>query len=113
PHHSTSTLFPYTTLFRSLHRTLGAHREQRRAEFVSEGITLSAECPAVRRGDDADAPAREAEHLLHLAMEVVRHLCAGPERQLSVAVVRRDGGVRLERRVGVALEEEPVLAHMV
>src|SRR5207248_9284759 len=82
-------------------------------EFVSEGIALAAERPAVRRGDDADPRAREAEHLLHLAVEVVRYLRARPEREFSVGVVRRDGGMRLERSVGVALEEEPVLAHVV
>ena len=46
-------------------------------------------------------------------MEVMRDLRRGPEGELVVRAVGRDRAVRLDRRVRVPLEEEPVVAHMV
>src|SRR5947209_4926274 len=85
------------------------HRKERRRELVTERIALAAEGPTVRRRDDADVRARKLEHLLELAVHVVGDLGRRPERELPVTVVRGDARVRLDRRVGVALEERPVV----
>src|SRR5205823_6575812 len=64
---------------RDLHRTARADRKQRGRELVAERIALAAERAAVRRRDDADARARQPEHLLKLAVKVVGDLRRGPE----------------------------------
>src|SRR5206468_11419882 len=98
---------------RDLHRAPSTDREERGRELVAEGIALPAEGATVRCRDDADARAGKLEHLLELAMEVMRDLRRGPEGELVVRAVGRDRAVRLDRRVRVPLEEEPVVAHMV
>ena len=77
---------------------------------MTERIALAAKGAAVRRRDHADVRARQLEHLLELAVHVVGDLGRRPQRELPVAVVRGDAGVRLDRRVRVALEERPVIA---
>ena len=96
-----------------LDRPLRAQRQEARRELVRERVALAAERAAVGRRDDPDPRAREAEHLLELAMQVVRDLGAGPERQVAVRLAVRDAAVRLDRCVGVALEEEPIVAGVV
>src|SRR5256712_854615 len=103
-------LFPVE---RELHRAARAQREERRRELVRERVALAAEGAAVRRGDDADPRARQAEHLLELAVQVVGDLRRGPEREPIVGAVAGDRGMRLDRRVRVALEEEPVVTDVV
>ena len=98
---------------RDLHRSPRAHRKQRGRELVAERIALAAERAAVRGRDHADARPGQAEHLFELAVQVVGDLRRGPEGQLVIGAVRGDGAVRLDRRMRVAFEEEPVVAHVV
>src|SRR5207245_3116466 len=98
---------------RDLHGTSRAHGEERRSELVAERIALAAERATVRRRDHADARARQAEHLLDLAVQVMGDLRRGPEGELVVGAVRGDRAVRLDRPLGVPLEGGPVLAESV
>src|SRR2546423_13728480 len=94
---------------RDPHRPPGPDGKQRGRELVAERIAFAAERAAVRRRDHAYARARQPKHFLKLAMEVVGDLRRGPEGELVVRAEGRDRAVRLDRRVRVALEEEPVV----
>src|SRR3989442_6289481 len=98
---------------RDLDRTPRAHREERGSDLVAEWIALATERAAVRCCDHADARARQAEDFLELAVQVMGDLRRGPQGELVVGLVRRDRAVRLDRRVGVALEEEPIVADVI
>ena len=82
-------------------------------DLVGEGIELAAETATHRRGDDADMRRGQIEDLGQEPVHVVRRLGGGPERQLAVGAPVRDRRVLLHGQMGVALEEEGVLAHEV
>src|SRR5437764_2743723 len=76
-----------------------------------EGVALTAESAAVRRGDDAHARGRELQYFRHRAMHVMRRLRRGPQRQLSIGRPQRDRRVLLHRQMRAAFEKEQVLAY--
>ena len=96
-----------------LHRAVEQQRRLRDDDLVVERIALAAEAAAVRRRDDADVGGRHGQRLGERAVDVVRRLRRGPEHELAVGILRRDGGVLLDRQVRVALIEEGVLEHAV
>src|SRR5256885_12396957 len=56
-----STLFPYTTLFRSQGHELGTRQERVRPDGGSVGYRLPAEWTVVGRGPDLGSPRRDRE----------------------------------------------------
>src|SRR5204863_7119810 len=88
-----------------LHRAARLTRQDGGAELEIEGLALPTEGAAHGRLDHADLRLRDLEHLRELAMQVVRDLRRGPERELSVRRPVCDGAVRLDRRVRAALVE--------
>ena len=77
------------------------------------GSLLPPKPPPFGRGDDADVRGRQARAPGERAVQVVRRLGARPDGELAVGVERGEGGVLLQRQVGVALEEEHVLEDLV
>ena len=62
-----------------------------------KGSDFAAEAAAVGRRDDADPRGRHLEHLRERAVDVVRRLRRGPERELPVGAEIRERRVLLER----------------
>ena len=75
-------------------------------------VGLAAEPAAVSCADDADSVHRHLEDFGQRAVDVMDDLRRRPESHLAVDV-GCDGAVLLHRQVGVALEEEDVLANVV
>ena len=98
---------------RDLDRAPGEQRGLRRDDLVVEGVGLAAEAAAVGRRYHADAVRRHCKRAGHLAVQVVRRLGGGPQRQPAVGIERRGGRVLLQRQVRVPLVEEHVLEHAV
>ena len=96
-----------------LDRAAGAARELGDDDLVAEGIGLPAEAAAVRRGDDADVRGGHREHLRERAVQVVRRLRAGPDRELAVGGPLRERRVLLHREVRVPLVEEEIVGDVV
>ena len=88
-----------------LHGAPGLLGQPGGAELQIEGLGLAAEGPAEGRLDHPDLRGGHAEDLAELAVQVVGHLGAAPDRELAVRGPLGDGAVRLDRRVGVALVE--------
>ena len=87
-------------------------REVRDDDLVVEGVGLSAEAAAVGRRDDADPRGRHLEHLRERAVDVMRRLGRGPERELPVGTEIRQRRVLLERQVRVPFVEEEIVVDL-
>ena len=87
------------------------HGQAGDAELQVEGLGFAAERPAHGRLDDPDGRGIQPQHRGQLAVQVVGDLRGRPHRQTSVLVVAADGAVRLDGRVGGALEEVLALHH--
>src|SRR5487761_24977 len=116
PHqHRVATSVRVEDLFagqRAFDRTAGQHRQLADDDLVRERVGLATEPAAVRRADDADPAHRQLEHFREGPVHVVDHLRRGPQGDASIDE-GGDRAVLLHRQVGVALEEEDVLADMV
>src|SRR5260370_9424624 len=77
-------------------------------DFMIEGVALSPETAAVRRGDHATMRGRHFQDLSERAMHVMRRLRAGPDGQLSFRILDGHGSVLLNGKMSVSLEEECV-----
>ncbi len=76
-------------------------------------VALAPETATVRAGDDAHVGRRHLQRIGERAMNIVRDLGGGPQRELALAVHRGNRGVLLDRQVGVALVEENVVEHVI
>ena len=81
--------------------------------LMAERVALPAEAAPVGRGDDPDLAGREAKHLGHRPVHVVRRLGAGPDRHPAVGLPVPHRGVLLHRQVGVPFIEEQVFPDQV
>src|SRR5260370_39572977 len=76
--------------------------------FVIEGIAFAAKAAAVGSGDHANVGGRHLQHFGERAMEIMRGLRAGPNRQLSIGILDRDGSVLLDGEMRGSLKEKSV-----
>ena len=96
---------------RDFHWPARDHGKLRHRNLVIERIALAAKAPAVWRRNDANPRGRQLQHLGERAVDVMRRLRRGPERQLAVGGPHRDGRVLFHRQVRIAFEEEQILPH--
>ncbi len=94
---------------RALDRPAGGHRQLGDHDLVREGIGLATEAATMDGAHHPDPVHRQFQHLGQRPVHVVHDLGRGPQRQAPVHPLR-DGRVLLHGEVGVALEEEEVLA---
>ncbi len=96
-----------------LHRAARQEGQLGDDDLVIERVALPAEAAAVRAGHDPDSRRGHAEDLGERAVEVVRRLRRGTDRQPAVGLGNREARVLLHREVRVPAEEEDVLEHVV
>ena len=82
-------------------------------DFVIERIAFSAEAAAVGRGDYANMRSGHFQNFGERAMEIMRRLRAGPNRQLAIRILDGDRSVLLDCGMGVPLEEKSVLENFI
>ena len=92
-----------------LHRPPRELRELARGDLVGEGIELPPEAATDGGRHHPDVGGRHVEDLGEHAVNVVRRLGRGPQRELAVRAPVRDRGVLLHGQMRVALEEEGIL----
>jgi len=78
-----------------------------------KGVAFAAEAAAVGRGDYANMRSGHFQNFGERAMEVMRRLRAGPDRQLAIGILDGDGSVLLDGEMGAPLEEKSVLENFV
>src|SRR6202022_3555198 len=102
-----------------LDRPTGAARQFTCTNFVRERVALPTKAAADMGGDDANMRARQGQHLAHLAMDIVRCLCRGPEGEFAsnrvggIGLPVSDTGMLFHRRVIVPLIVKPVFTHII
>src|ERR1700680_1686926 len=86
---------------------------------MGERVAFSAKATADMRRDYAHMGLRQTQHLAYLAMDIMRSLRRGPEREFAADGIGGHGfpagnaGMRLHRCVIVAFVIKPVFAHIV
>src|ERR1700737_4718856 len=82
-------------------------------DLVIEGIALAAEAPAIGSSNDANVRGRHLQNFGERAVQIVRSLRAGPNRELAVGIFGGHGGVLLDGEMRAALIEKSVLKDFV
>ena len=95
-----------------LDRTAGHEGQLGGDQLVRENVALPAKTTPVWGGNHPDPAHGHLEHLSQGPVDIVRRLGGGPEGQSPILTVLSNGGVLLHRQVGVAFEENDVLALM-
>ena len=97
----------------NFHGTVEHQRGFGNYDLVIEGIALAAESAAIGCGDHANMSRRHLQHLRKRAMQVMRRLCARPNRQLSIGIFDRHRSVLLDRKMRISLIEKSIFENFV
>src|SRR5712692_938521 len=82
-------------------------------DFMIERVALSPETAAVGRGDHTNMSGRYFQHFGERAMDIMRSLRAGPDRQFSFRILDGDRSVLLDGKMGAPLKEKSVLENFI
>src|SRR5260370_20117901 len=81
--------------------------------FMIKWIVITAKAAAVGSGDHANVGGEHFQYFGKRAMKIMRGLRAGPNRQLSIGILDRDGSVLLDRKMRVSLKEKCVFKNFI